>query len=66
MFKPGARVVVTLTDGSVLAGTVARSWRWRTVKLTSAHLVDPRSGPTPVDGHLLIPSRSVLVGQVGT
>ena len=61
--KRGRIAVITLLDGTAVQGRVARSWRLRTVRLTGAQLVTA-DGTTSVDGYLLVPHRSILLGQV--
>lgn len=59
----GAKARIVLTDGTTAAGTVRRSWRWRTIRLERAELYD-RTGPVVAQGYLLIPHRSILFVQV--
>lgn len=59
----GAKARLVLTDGTTIAGTVRRSWRWRTTRIESAEIYD-RTGPVRAEGYLLIPARSILFAQV--
>lgn len=61
--KTGSVVLLTLTDGAAVRGRVVRSWRWRVMKLVDAEAVTPQ-GVAPIAGHVFVPHRSVLVGQV--
>lgn len=62
--KIGSNVRVVLTDGTAFEGKVARSWRWRTVKLVDA-MTQTRDGEIRADGYLLVPAGSILFAQVG-
>lgn len=62
--KIGSNVRIVLTDGTAFEGIVARSWRWRTVKLVDA-VTQTRDGEIRADGFLLVPSGSILFAQVG-
>jgi hypothetical protein len=62
--KYGSSARIVLLDGTSLVGTVKFSWRWRTVKLVEVTTHIP-GGDVTVDGHLLIPARSILFVQVG-
>lgn len=55
-------VIVSLTDGTVVRGTVARSWRWHVVRLTAAEVLTAQ-GSIPSVGDVLIPWRSMHIAQ---
>lgn len=59
----GTTVLLTLADGSAFRGVVARSWRWRTVRLDIASTLT-NQGSVAADGYVLVPHRSILVAQV--
>lgn len=56
-----ATVVVNLTDATTLRGTVARSWRWRVVRLNA---VATGGLDQELKGYVLIPHRAILSVQV--
>lgn len=62
--KLGSSVRLVLSDGTTVEGVVRFSWRIRVIKLTDVVSLN-QQGQINLDGHLLIPTRSVLFAQVG-
>ena len=60
--RKGRTVLVSLTDGTVLRGKVAWSWRWHVVRIVSASAVT-NQGNVPTAGDVLIPWRSIALAQ---
>lgn len=62
--KLGSSVRLVLSDGTTVEGVVRFSWRIRVIKLFDVVSLN-NHGQIKIDGHLLIPARSVLFAQVG-
>lgn len=62
--KLGENARIVLADGTTVEGVVRFSWRFRVLKLVDAVTLTAQ-GEVKLDGHLLIPARSVLFAQVG-
>ncbi|ANC31439.1 hypothetical protein [Isoptericola dokdonensis] len=62
--RNGSPALLNLTDGSILRGTVRRSWRWRVVRLEAVHAFTGPGEGRAVDGHIFVPHRSILTAQV--
>jgi len=62
--KLGSSARLVLSDGTTVEGVVRFSWRIRVIKLTDVVSMN-QHGNISLDGHLLIPARSVLFAQVG-
>lgn len=60
--RKGRTVLVSLTDGTVLRGKSAWSWRWHVVRIANAHAMTSQ-GPIKTAGDALIPWRSILMAQ---
>ena len=60
--RNGRTVLVSLTDGTVLRGKVAWSWRWHVVRIVSASALTSQ-GPIKTAGDALIPWRSIRMAQ---
>lgn len=61
--KPGLAARLILTDGTTLAGTVARSGQWGVHRLNKV-TVYTRIDPERVAGHFLVHKRNVLFAQI--
>lgn len=62
--KLGSSARIVLNDGTTIEGIVRFSWRPRVIKLTDV-VSATQHGDIRLDGHLLVPARSVLFAQVG-
>lgn len=62
--KLGSSARLVLSDGTTVEGVVRFSWRFRVIKLVDAVSMN-QHGQVNLDGHLLVPARSVLFVQVG-
>jgi hypothetical protein len=62
--KLGSSARIVLTDGTTVEGIVRFSWRARVIKLVDV-VSATAHGDIKLDGHLLVPARSVLFVQVG-
>lgn len=60
--RKGRIVLVTLTDGTVIRGRAAWSWRWHVVRVVDAEAVTSL-GNIPTAGDVLIPWRSIVLAQ---
>ena len=60
--RKGRIVLVTLTDGTVIRGRAAWSWRWHVVRVVDAEAVTSH-GDIPTAGDVLIPWRSIVLAQ---
>ena len=60
--RKGRIVLVALTDGTVIRGRVAWSWRWHVVRVVTAKAITAH-GDVPTAGDVLIPWRSIVLAQ---
>jgi len=61
--RHGAKIRISLTDGSTLEGALAFSWGWWSYKVTNPVFHTPQ-GAIQADGHFIVPRRSILYVQV--
>jgi hypothetical protein len=61
---PGTDVMVTLRDGTTLAGKAKFVWRWWLVRL-EAVVVHTEHGPVQGAGDFVIPRHSIHYLQIG-
>lgn len=62
--RPGSDVMLTMVDGTTLAGKSVFAWRWWLIRLESV-VVHTEHGPVAGEGVFVIPRRSVLYLQLG-
>ncbi len=60
--RKGRTVLVSVTDGTVIRGRAAWSWRWHVVRIVNASAVT-NQGNVPTAGDVLIPWRSIALAQ---
>jgi hypothetical protein len=57
------RVVVTLTTGTTIDGTLALCWPW-SVRVRSPQVIERGTHPAKADGVIVIPRRSIAFMQL--